>query len=190
MGFVSSREAAKFCPELLIKFYQSRITWNDKEELAVKLRVWALDLKVKLLKPTNPYLITYFLLQDKDTIDPSTTNLVKDIISDIISRISEVELIQDTNNTRTINYFFLQDKDSTASSGSGSGYAADMDSDDMLPSPNSTTEEEVSDDMLLQLNDTIEEEDQTMMMMEFSAFIANYPFCDSKKMLNLEQHLK
>ena len=61
-GFVSSREAAKFCPELLIKFYQSRITWNDKEELAVKLRVWALDLKVKLLKPTNPYLITYFLL--------------------------------------------------------------------------------------------------------------------------------
>ena len=47
-GYVSSREAAEFCPELLIKFYQSRITWNDEEEVAVKLRDWALDFKVKL----------------------------------------------------------------------------------------------------------------------------------------------
>ena len=40
-----------------------------------------------------------------------------------------------------------------------SGYAADMDSDVMLPSPNSRTEEEDSEDFVLQFNDTMEEED-------------------------------
>ena len=47
-GYVSSREAAEFCPQVLIKFYQSRLTMNDKDEAAVKLRVKALDFKVKL----------------------------------------------------------------------------------------------------------------------------------------------
>ena len=49
-GFVSSREAKEYCPELVIKFYQSRATWNDKKEVVVNLQAWALDLKVKLLK--------------------------------------------------------------------------------------------------------------------------------------------
>ena len=52
-GYVCSREANEFCPELVIKFYQSRLTWNDKKEVTVKLQVWALDLKVKLLKTNN-----------------------------------------------------------------------------------------------------------------------------------------
>ena len=52
-GFVSSREAKEYCPELVIKFYQSRATWNDKKEVVVNLQVWALDLKVKLLKTCN-----------------------------------------------------------------------------------------------------------------------------------------
>ena len=52
-GFVSSREANEYCPELVIEFYQSRATWNDKKEVAVKLQAWTLDLKVKLLKACN-----------------------------------------------------------------------------------------------------------------------------------------
>ena len=47
-GYVSSREAAEFCPQILIKFYQSNLTRNDNDEAAVKLRDWALDFKVKL----------------------------------------------------------------------------------------------------------------------------------------------
>ena len=54
-GYVCAREANEFCPQLVIKFYQSRLTWNDKKEVevAVKLRVSALDLKVTLLKTNN-----------------------------------------------------------------------------------------------------------------------------------------
>ena len=51
-GFISSREANEFCPQLVIQFYQSRLTWNDKE-VAVNLPALALDLKVKLLKTSN-----------------------------------------------------------------------------------------------------------------------------------------
>ena len=52
-GYVCAREANEFCPQLVIKFYQSRLTWNDKKEVAVKLRVLALNLKVKLSKSNN-----------------------------------------------------------------------------------------------------------------------------------------
>ena len=55
-GYVCAREANEFCPQLVIKFYQSRLTWNDEKEVAVKLGsigVWALNLEVKLLKTRN-----------------------------------------------------------------------------------------------------------------------------------------
>ena len=52
-GFVSSREAKEYCPQLVIKFYQSRVSWNDKKDVTVNLLYWPLDLKVKLLKTSN-----------------------------------------------------------------------------------------------------------------------------------------
>lgn len=58
-GFVSSRDANEHCPQLVIKFYQSKLTWNDNADVTVNLLAWALDLKVKLLKTSN-YVVEIF----------------------------------------------------------------------------------------------------------------------------------